>query len=387
VTRPPAANCHTRPSSMGSWNDLPRELRHRILSEFVTIVLDEYNRRRNWFKCGGLILQGDWKDWLRKLENGDWKRDEDWDQDEDAVVDDDEDEVDEDEDEDEVDEDEEWTLPKYLRSQEPLPLAWFASALQVSHDFSNILNRVTIDEYTALQKVKQAQCDMLEFTLNAHELMYMNFDGQFHSYLRDITAVVGNFWKNYDCFNNGVNILSRIHHLLHQRSDPYIAFLFPVLQHLSQATGPIKEPPITHTPMHLFQDPDPHPATYFVEQLYYETCSRYVPVSGGKRMDTEINVFRVIGISSDYAEVLPSLKCCPAAKEIDASPSREWLAVSFGNHWLSDMDYLVNIEKNRLYEFVDQSFSEKWDEDGMRVLIPGDWKDVSDKMKEFWAYV
>jgi hypothetical protein len=85
--------------------------------------------------------------------------------------------------------------------------------------------------------------------------------------------------------------------------------------------------------------------------------------------------------------VLPSLKCCAAAKEIDASPSREWLAVSFGNHLMSDKDYLVNIEKNRLYEFVDQSFSGKRDEDGNRVSIPGDWKDVSDKMEKFWAYV
>jgi hypothetical protein len=132
------------------------------------------------------------------------------------------------------------------------------------------------------------------------------------------------------------------------------------------------------------RDPNTHPATYFGEQLYSEKCSCYIPVSGGERTDVEVKVFRVIGISSDYAEGLPGSECCAVAREIDASPSREWLAVSFGEG-LPDMDYFVNIKRKRLYEYKDEFV--KWGADGERIWIPADWEDASDKVGKFWANV
>jgi hypothetical protein len=85
----------------------------------------------------------------------------------------------------------------------------------------------------------------------------------------------------------------------------------------------------------------------------------------GERIKTEFKVFRIIGLSSDYAKALPGLDCCAVAKEIAASPSREWLAMSFDESTLAEVEYFVNLKKRRFYELKLSSIG--LDVDGKRV--------------------
>jgi hypothetical protein len=360
---------------------LPYDVRHSILSEFVNIVLDEYNRRRDWLKRCGTRLDKDIEDWEDDDSEVDDSEEEYWsDEDSDEDWEDDDDWEEEEDDEDDEDD---WDLPRHLRSRKPLPLAWFASAVRVNHDFYETLNRIKLGGYPAPEKVKRAQCELLELTVKAHERMYMNFDGQFYTYLDQITEVVGNFWKNYDCFLHGVNILARIHNLLHRSGDELVPFLFPFLQHLSETAVSSNELPITIKP--TIHDPDSGPPPPFIVQpLYSETCTCYIPVSGGDTRDAEVKIFRVIGISSDFAKVLADLRRYEVAKDIDASPSGEWLAVSFGESFL-DLDYFVNIQKKRVYKCKGED--SEYDKEGNYIQFPDDWEDVSADFFDYFGHV
>ena len=358
---------------MVSWNDLPSDVCRAILFEFVNVVADEYSGRRDW--CGRKLAKriekyGTAERIFAMLEaRGD--------ESDDSSEEDEEDEGDEDE------WDDRSKLEKRLESAGPLPLSWFASALRVNREFSSILTSITIGGYQTPEKLKTAQCEMFEFALKYFEYEYKNVDGQYDMSLYDLTTLVGNFWANFDCFQHGVNIVSRISNLMHRRGNTFIPYLFPFLQRLSETVPPTSSPTTEDADHKL--EPHPHPSTYVVEELYREACSQYIPVSGGDEMDSEITVFRVVGISPDFAKVLPDLKCCAVAKEIEVSPSREWLAVSFSESW-SGLDYFVNFKKRRCFEYKDSKvvYNRKSKD---FITRPAGWKDVSDKVGEFWPTV
>jgi hypothetical protein len=311
---------------MVSWNELPYDVRHSILSEFAKIVLNEYNQRRDWFE--GYYTPKLWA---------------------------------------------------HLKSPEPLPLVSFASALRVNRGFSDLLNRITLGGDRAVEKLKMAQWELCEIALNTFDFRFDDYEQRALMQLDHLTSVVGNFWKNHDYFPHGVNILSRISSILgwEQCEKVFLFCLLPFLQHLSETVPPstsFAKPPKNMEWDESDWDWRTHPLTHFGEELYREMFSRR-EIYADRLLSWGITVFRVV--ATDL------VKNCAVTEEIKVSPSREWLAVSICAGWTT-LDYCVNFKKRRLFEF---KYRHTCNFHFPGFYFPGGWTDVSDEVGEMWGNV